>query len=103
THQQDVGGLEVAVHDGLAVSDIERGQELGNQPRHVVRSHRAQLHHLVERTPVDVLHDQIQLVVVHAPVVDGADDVGVFDTSCDLGLALEAFVGRGVVFGGEVV
>ena len=88
--EQDVGRLDVAVDEAVAVGGVERPADLRDDVRGPLgpqaplgADERAQV------GPVDVAHDDEQHAVVLARVVDG-EDVGVLDRGGGLGLGDEA-------------
>ena len=99
--EQEVGRLDVAVHDPRRVGGVEAGRGLA-QPAHrglavdrrVAVARRAQA--VGDRPAAEVLHDDVGVVTVLAGVVDRGD-VGVLgDARGRARLALEARAGAGI-------
>ena len=67
----DVGRLDIAMNHALAMRVIQRARDFGeNRLRHRNRKCLVLRQHIVERAPVDVLHDEIQKAVF---LFDGVD------------------------------
>jgi hypothetical protein len=92
---EDVGGLDVAVHDPARVRSVERVGDLDPELEDLRRRQRPLPDPLLQRPPLQVLHHQERLALVLADVVDGAD-VGVVERRGGHRLALEALA-RGLV------
>ena len=88
--EDDVVGLDVAVHDAAPVDDLERVEERHEEPGRVLAAHPAvALEPRPQRGPVDELHRVPERPVGVSEVVD-ADDVRVLERGGDARLALEA-------------
>jgi hypothetical protein len=95
--EQDVGGLDVPVDEAGGVRGVERGADLGDDPRHARRGQWAGAAH--ERAQVvagHVAHRDERDAVLLARVVD-RDHVRVVDRRGDLRLAHETAPDRGVL------
>ncbi len=87
---QDVRGLDVAVHEAATVRRIERRADLRHDPRRTGRVESTLL--LYQRSevgPLDEAHRDEQPAIRLSRFVDG-QHVGVVDRRRELGLALEA-------------
>jgi hypothetical protein len=93
---QDVAGLDVAVHDAVAVCEPQRGGDIGG---HIGRPFRLQAafgaEDVGQAAAVHELHHDVVRLRLLAPVVD-AHDVGVVQVGGGLGLAPEALHERRV-------
>ena len=93
----EVGRLEVAVDDAGVVGVLQAVAELATQIDDVLPAHPAAAgHDMVERFAFDVLHGVVARALELAARVE-PDDVGVVELFEDVGLALEARDGAGVV------
>ena len=70
---QDVGRLDVAVNDSVAVRLVQRVGGLAEQAQGVPERRRTPLHVLGQASPFDILHDQERETVLQAYVREGAD------------------------------
>ena len=96
-HQQ-VGGLDVPMHDARAVGFRQPLADLRGDVESVGECHRSTGDPVLERLPLVVRHDKVQLpVVCLVDLKDGAD-VGVVQRRGGLGLLQEALLG-GLVSG----
>jgi hypothetical protein len=82
--QQDVAGLQVAVHDALAMGRVQRVAHVGHVANRVLPRHRA-----AEWFPIDELHHEIAGAFERPDVVERAD-MRVIEGRDGPGLALEA-------------
>ena len=87
--QQDVLGLDVAVHDALLVRELQRLANLRHDGQRLLRRDLPRLEQLAQAHAVHELHQQVVEAVGLAEVVHG-DDVGVVQPGQRLGFALEA-------------
>ncbi len=94
---QDVSGLDVAMHHSLRVRVVERLAEVEHHPPDLLRPHRAAPEHTRQRLAVHVLHDDQHALVVGGGV-EHRDEVRVVQRCAELRLAGEALldVGRAV-------
>ena len=92
---QDVLGLQVAVHDPLAVREAGRVQDLTGEVDRILRAH-PPLDQVLERRAVDVLHRD-EVSAVERAAVEDPDDVRVLEAGGSLCLALEALHELGVL------
>ena len=94
--EEHVARLDVAVHDAVAVREVEARGDLGRDPGRVHRREAALCpEDVAERLALDVLHDDEVRAVLLAVVVD-ADDVGVVEPRRVLRLAAEPLDEAGV-------
>ena len=93
-HEEQVAGLDIAVHDALARAR-RRGAAATRRQRstHSPSRSRAAPEAGGEILPVEPLHRQIELAVRRLAVGDVRDDAGVLDLGEHLGLAHEALGG----------
>ena len=70
--EEDVGRLDVTVHEPAGVRGVQRRADLRDDVGHAVGGQRPRRpHERPEVLPVDVAHRDVQLVAVLARVVDG--------------------------------
>ena len=85
---EDVGRLDVAVHDFFGVRGIERIGDFDGQREQGLGVHGLARDAMLQRHAVQKLHGDEGLAVLLADVVNGAD-VGMIQGGCGLGFALE--------------
>ena len=89
--EDHVAGLEVAVHEALAVRLREAGGELLEDPDGVVRLEgRALLDAILERDAVEEAHHEVDQAALRRPVVPDGHDVAMGDGLHRVRLAFEA-------------
>ena len=93
-HQEDVGGLDVAVHRAELVNRLERTQELHTEGCDIGDRQGAPLEPRGERFALDQIHDVVMQAGRLAGLMDG-DDVGVAQGGEEPGLAEEPLGGHG--------
>ena len=91
--------LDVAVDDPGGVRRLQRVGDLDRERQQQIDLERAPGDAMLQRRPVEELHDEERAAVVLADIVDGAD-VGVVQRRCGARLAAESLQGLGIV--GEV-
>ena len=74
--QQEVRGLHVSMHDALCVGGVQTRSRLAEPLDRSARSNRSRSNSIVDRSSIEVFHDDERLAVVLADVEDG-DDVRV--------------------------
>ena len=100
--EQDVGRLDVAVHDAGPVGRGQRPQQgVGQVVHDTGRQRPPGSHVLPERAARQVRHDQHHVVVLVDHVEQG-DDVGVVQRRQRLGFAADALAGAGHLVGAAV-
>ena len=87
--EEQVLGLQVAVHDALLVGGGEAPCDLDGELHRLARAQRAAGHAVAEGLALQQLRDDIGRAVVLPEIVDG-DDVGVVEDAYGFGLVLEA-------------
>ena len=97
--EQDVAGLDVAMHDARLVSRSERGQDVSPHPRHPFRIGRGPVDVVGQRLTGEAFHDEERGALVFARIEDG-DHVGVDELGRRTGFRLEP--GPHVVAGGQL-
>ena len=97
---ENVGGLDVAVDDSLAVRGIERIGYFDRQGEQAFELHRLAVNQMFQGLAAETLHHDEQMSVVLADFVDGAD-VGMIQRRRGARLAAKAFeslrILRGIV------
>ena len=86
---EDVGGLDVTVHDAFGVSGIERVGDLDGEGKQSVQLEGPNTDEVLQGLAIEKLHGDEGLAVFLADVVNGAN-VGVVQGGCGLGFALKA-------------
>ena len=87
---EDVAGLQVAVHDEVLVREVNRRAHLLEQREPLDDGELSAVAVLAYGLPVDVLHDQVRQAVLRRSAVEQARDVRMFDAREDLALVPEA-------------
>ncbi len=85
---EDVGGLDVPVHQAVLVRGVQRPRDLGQDPQRAVLVDRADAHGPPQVDPLDQQHVEVELAVDLAEVVH-RDDVRVAQPGHDPRLPLE--------------
>ncbi len=94
--EQDVGGLDVAMHETACVGRIQGARQLREDTDRFGRIQAAMSESLVEVSPLDVAHRDVEDVFGRPSLVD-RDDVRVVDGSGQLRLAQEAVTERSIL------
>ncbi len=91
---QDVGGLQIPMHDQVLMGVMHRGANDGEQlePRRYVEP--MGIAEGVDRNPIDVLHDQIGGAIRQGSAVQEVRDIGMIELGEDLPLYFEARLNR---------
>jgi hypothetical protein len=80
---QQVGRLDVAVHDVLAVRIVQRRQQVAHDAQRTVPAYTfSAVQVLLEVVALDIFHDQVGGIAVALGVVD-ADDVGMLQRAAE--------------------
>ena len=94
--EQDVGGLDVAVHEPDGVRGVERGADLQRDARDAAGRDAALAgEQALQVGPGHVAHDEVEVAALLAGRVD-RDHVGMVDRRRDARLALEALAEAGI-------
>ena len=86
---EDVAGLDVAVHDEALVRVLHGAADLPEEREAAVDRQAPVVAPLDERLPLHVLQDEVGLARLRRPAVEQARDVGVIERRRDLALAPE--------------
>ena len=86
---QDVRGLDVAVHHQVLVRVLHRGADLAEEVDPGVEPQAVPVAVLVDGRALDVLHDQVRPAVVGRAAVQQARDAGVVEGGQDLAFGAE--------------
>ena len=86
---ENVGGLDVAMNNAFAVGRVERVGNLDGQTEQKVGFEGFSGDPMLERQPVQKLHNDEWLAILLSDFINGAD-VGMVKGGCGLRLALEA-------------
>ncbi len=96
--QDDVLGLQVAVHHALRVGLTHAVADLRHDVERAVHRERAvALEHVQQRSPAQELHDDVEAAVGQLPGQEHPHHVGMVERGRDAGLAFEAPHGVAVV------
>ena len=82
---ENVGGLDIAVHDSGGMRRIECIRNFDPQPQNLVNFHRAPADPVFQGHPFEKLHRDEGMAILFANIVDGAD-VGMIESGGGLGL-----------------
>jgi hypothetical protein len=94
---EDVGGLEVAVHDAFLVGVVDGIAGGGEEFEGFFEGEFAVADELVEGCAADVVHDVVEVAVVGFAGAEDGDDVGMTEGGDEFNFAFEAVLGG---FGG---
>ena len=83
---EDVAGLEVAVHDQVLVGVLDRRTDLAQELEPRAQRELVRGSVVGDRTPVDVLHDDVGLPVGRDAAIEEGGDVLVIEVGEDLAL-----------------
>ena len=92
---QQVGRLEVAMHDQVAMRVTHRIQHLQEQHRALAQAEGVRIAPAVDRHAVDPFHHEVRLAVLADATVQQDRDVGMLQPRQDLAFAQEAFTRGG--------
>ena len=88
--EEDVRGLEVAMHDAVRMRERKRRPHRVDDAGDGGQGQRSGLQARLQVAPFEVLHDEVRTRVGRDVEVEDLDDVGVAKLRHDLGLAAEA-------------
>ncbi|HEY8429920.1 MAG TPA: hypothetical protein VIL20_16170, partial [Sandaracinaceae bacterium] len=92
--EQDVVGLEIAVHDAARVRFAQRTRDLRDDAIHAREGHRSRGERVGERRALHELHHDEQAPVLELPEIVELDRVRVREPDDDLALPIEALAQR---------
>ena len=92
--QEDVLGLEVAVHEARVVRGLQRGEQLEPELDHALRGELLVAYRLGERVAFEQLEHEVERAIVLAPAVEHLHDARVVDGRGGARLAQEALGGH---------
>ena len=95
---ENVRRLDVAVHDSFGMRRVERVGHFDGERKQSLGFHRLPVDAMFQGDAIQELHGDERLAVLLADVVNGAD-VGVIQSGCSLGFALET--GEGLRVSGD--
>ena len=87
---QDVAGLEVAVDDQVLVGEVDGRADLPEELQALAHRQLPVVAVLVDRPPLDVLHDEVGAAVLGGAAVEQLGDVRMVEVGEDLALGAEA-------------
>ena len=97
---EDVGWLDIAVHDAFGMSSGQGIGDLNAQVQQLFHLQRLAADALAEGLALQQLHDQVRAPLVLSDVVNRAD-VGVIQSRGRAGFPMEAL--RGLAIGGKLI
>ena len=97
SRDENIGGLDVAMHDALGVGRVQRVGDFFGQFQYLFQGEMFFAEQMLQRLPLQQFHGDEMLAVGFVDFVNRAD-VRMVERGGGEGFALEAFAGGGIVF-----
>ena len=94
--EENIGGLDVAMHDAFRMSSVESAGHLHRDVEQFVHRHRLAIDAMPQRLAFEQLHDDERTGVLLVNLMNGAD-VGIVQRGCGAGFALKSLESLGVL------